>query len=226
MGQRIPTQPVCVVFTDIIDSTNGWDTSQAVMWEAVQAHHKIVRTELRRFGGYESKSIGDGFFVSFSSVRPALHFSVAVQNKLAQHQWHEAIVHAQAEKDRAFDHNHPTARGLIIRMGLHWGKPHASLIDPVSKRTDFYGTFVNEANRIQAEADGDEIAVSDAFLVELHRVQTRGEILDPKFLSDEFRARILFREISIANFQVHSKGERFLKGLATPEYITLIGLRR
>lgn len=196
------------------------------MWEAVQVHHKILRAELRQFGGYECKNIGDGFFISFSSAQAALRFCLTVQISLSQHQWHEALVRAQAERDQAVDRNNFTARGLIIRMGLHWGKPHAAVIDPISKRKDFYGTFINESQRIQAEADGEEIAVSDAFLVELNRLQTKGEILDPNFLDNEIRASILFREMSVADFEVYSKGIRFLKGVAKPEHVTAIALKR
>jgi len=168
MTKTFPVQPVCIIFTDIVDSTEKWDASQAIMWEAVQTHQVVIRTESHRFGGFECKTLGDGFLISFSSPRPALHFCLAVQNQLAKTAWHKSIIQAQAAKDRAAGLARRPSRGLVLRIGLHWGLPHQIILDPVVQRKDFYGNIVNVASRIEGEACGDEIAVSDAFLAELH----------------------------------------------------------
>jgi len=226
MTKTFPVQPVCIIFTDIVDSTEKWDASQAIMWEAVQTHQVVIRTESHRFGGFECKTLGDGFLISFSSPRPALHFCLAVQNQLAKTAWHKSIIQAQAAKDRAAGLARRPSRGLVLRIGLHWGLPHQIILDPVVQRKDFYGNIVNVASRIEGEACGDEIAVSDAFLAELHRVQSRGRIMAISNFVDGDRVRILEREFSLANFAILSKGVRALKGLAVREHVTLIVLLR
>jgi class 3 adenylate cyclase len=226
MTKTFPVQPVCIIFTDIVDSTEKWDASQAIMWEAVQTHQVVIRTESHRFGGFECKTLGDGFLRSFSSPRPALHFCLAVQNQLAKTAWHKSIIQAQAAKDRAAGLARRPSRGLVLRIGLHWGLPHQIILDPVVQRKDFYGNIVNVASRIEGEACGDEIAVSDAFLAELHRVQSRGGITAISNFVDGDRVRILEREFSLANFAILSKGVRALKGLAVREHVTLIVLLR
>jgi len=111
-------------------------------------------------------------------------------------------------------------------MGLHWGTPYQLVIDPIIARPDIYGLFVSTSHRIQDEADGDEIAVSDSFILELYRIQTGGETLDPAALTDKIREYILSKEMSSATFEVRSKGDRILKGVSRPEHITIISYRR
>lgn len=113
-------------------------------------------------------------------------------------------------------------------MGLHWGIPFRAIIDPVAQRKDFYGNFVNVSSRFQSEAEGDEIAVSDALLVRLNREQMMGQMvqLGEDAGSESVRTRILERELSIANFGVSSKGLRSMKGVRGQQHVTIISLLR
>jgi class 3 adenylate cyclase/streptogramin lyase len=61
---------VTVMFTDIVNSTDIAGEMGDRRWrELIARHHRIVRSELRRFGGREVDTAGDGFFASFD--RPA-----------------------------------------------------------------------------------------------------------------------------------------------------------
>jgi class 3 adenylate cyclase/streptogramin lyase len=61
---------VTVMFTDIVNSTDIAGEMGDRRWrELIARHHRIVRSELRRFGGREIDTAGDGFFASFD--RPA-----------------------------------------------------------------------------------------------------------------------------------------------------------
>jgi class 3 adenylate cyclase/streptogramin lyase len=61
---------VTVMFTDIVSSTDIAGEMGDRRWrELIARHHRIVRSELRRFGGREIDTAGDGFFASFD--RPA-----------------------------------------------------------------------------------------------------------------------------------------------------------
>jgi class 3 adenylate cyclase len=92
-------------------------------------------------------------------------------------------------------------------------------------RMDYYGYMVNMASRIQSEADGDEIALSDDFIVKLHRCRS-GQVLSTNDLTHLIRASITCLEFSAAEFRVRSKGLRPLRGVHNPEHIFLIVLRR
>jgi class 3 adenylate cyclase/streptogramin lyase len=61
---------VTVLFTDIVGSTEIASEMGDPRWrELLARHHRIVRSELRRFGGREIDTAGDGFFAAFD--RPA-----------------------------------------------------------------------------------------------------------------------------------------------------------
>jgi class 3 adenylate cyclase len=61
---------VTVMFTDIVSSTDIAGEMGDRRWrELIARHHRIVRSELRRFGGREIDTAGDGFFAAFD--RPA-----------------------------------------------------------------------------------------------------------------------------------------------------------
>ncbi len=87
-----------VVFTDMVDSTSvveelGDSRAKAL----VNRHHQIVRRELRRFGGREMDTAGDGFFATFNEPAPAIAFACAA---------------AQAVREL----------GIEIRAGVHFGE--------------------------------------------------------------------------------------------------------
>jgi class 3 adenylate cyclase len=67
------------LFTDIVGSTAIAAEMGNRRWaELVARHHQIVRRELRRFGGKENDTAGDGFFVTFERPVRAIRCAVAV----------------------------------------------------------------------------------------------------------------------------------------------------
>lgn len=57
-----------VLFTDIVGSTDHLAALGDRAWHLLLAqHHTVVREELRRFGGREVDTAGDGFFATFES---------------------------------------------------------------------------------------------------------------------------------------------------------------
>jgi class 3 adenylate cyclase/streptogramin lyase len=74
-----------VMFTDMVASTSIAEELGDRRWKAlVNRHHAIVRRELKRFGGRELDTAGDGFFASFkepaSAIACACATSAAVQD--------------------------------------------------------------------------------------------------------------------------------------------------
>lgn len=141
-----------IVFSDIEQSTVlATELGDSAWLAALEVHNELVRTELRRAGGTEIKSQGDGFMLSFDSARRAVGFAINVQQAI--------------RATRAAD---PTWQ-LHVRFGIHTGEAvrHAD--------GDLFGRHVIVASRIADQADGDEIVVSS-----LVRELTEGQ-LDLRF---------------------------------------------
>jgi class 3 adenylate cyclase len=57
-----------VLFTDIVDSTRLASELGDRRWrDLLELHHELIRRELRRFGGREIDTAGDGFFAAFDA---------------------------------------------------------------------------------------------------------------------------------------------------------------
>ena len=125
-----------ILFTDVEGSTAltqrlGDAKARAVL----RNHERIVREALRAHGGAEVKAMGDGFMASFSSATRALECAVAMQRAFA--------AHSESAKEP-----------IRVRIGLNAG-------EPIAEEADLFGTAVNMAARIAAQAAGGEILASD-----------------------------------------------------------------
>jgi len=68
-----------VLFTDIVASTAIAAEMGNRRWAALIArHHQLIRRELRRFGGREHDTAGDGFFATFERPVDAIRCAVAI----------------------------------------------------------------------------------------------------------------------------------------------------
>ena len=73
-----------VLFTDIVGSTEHASRIGDREWrELLERHHSLVRRWLRRFGGREVKTAGDGFLVVFESPARALACADAIRARQA-----------------------------------------------------------------------------------------------------------------------------------------------
>jgi class 3 adenylate cyclase len=87
-----------VLFTDIVDSTGRAAALGDAAWRALlDSHDAIVRSELRRYGGREINTTGDGFLGAFDSPTQAVRCA-------------HAIVASSA------------AQGIAVRAGAHTGE--------------------------------------------------------------------------------------------------------
>ncbi|KAJ1988692.1 cysteinyl-tRNA synthetase [Dimargaris cristalligena] len=163
-----PTGDVALVFTDIKNSTFLWETIPVAMRSAIRVHNHIMRRELRTIGGYEVKTEGDAFMVSFATVPSALHWCLSVQLQLLKADWPQEILDSADGREiySPTDANQLIYRGLWVRMGVHWGSPVCEE-DPVTKRMDYFGPMVNRTARICGAADGGQIYVSQDVVSEI-----------------------------------------------------------
>jgi YVTN family beta-propeller protein len=87
-----------VLFTDIVSSTAVATRIGDARWkELIARHHGAIRRELKRFGGRELDTAGDGFYASFEGPAAAIRCACAI-----------------AEAVRAL--------GIEIRAGVHFGE--------------------------------------------------------------------------------------------------------
>lgn len=86
-----------VLFTDIVGSTARASELGDRRWrELLAAHHGRVRSMLRRYGGREVKTAGDGFLAVFDSPARGIVCAAAIRDALEE-------------------------LGLSVRSGLHMG---------------------------------------------------------------------------------------------------------
>lgn len=223
-----PTEKPSIVFTDIKNSTNLWETYPSAMRSAIKLHNEVMRRQLRRIGGYEVKTEGDAFMVSFPTATSALLWCFAVQTHLLDVNWPSEILNSVSCQEVYDKENNLIFRGLSVRMGIHYGEPVAE-IDPVTRRMDYFGPMVNKASRISSVADGGQITVSADFISEIQRcletyqendrAGSRGsdDTFDDDVTSSSIRREL--KSLSSQGFEVKEMGERKLKGLENPEYI-------
>jgi class 3 adenylate cyclase len=98
-GGREPNRMLATVaFTDVVGSTRRAAELGDRAWsDLLETHNARIRDELRRFGGREIDTAGDGFFVAFDSPAVAIR-------------WATAAINAMREI------------GVEVRIGLHTGE--------------------------------------------------------------------------------------------------------
>ncbi|KAI9255443.1 hypothetical protein EDC94DRAFT_696535 [Helicostylum pulchrum] len=223
-----PTNQVALVFTDIKSSTLLWDTQPEDMRSAIKIHDAVMRRTLRSIGGYEVKTEGDAFMVCFQDTISALLWCFTVQLQLLEADWPAGIL--ETEEGREIQKDTTTIyRGLSVRMGIHLGTPVYER-NPITKRMDYFGPVVNKASRICNAADGGQICVSSDVIAALREMPGvfSDEELNPQALADNntnAHTHSISRDvqqIKRLGFHVVEMGERRLKGLETPEMLSLV----
>ena len=72
-----------MLFTDIVSSTEAASEMGDARWLALLGrHHRIVRTQLKLYGGHEQDTAGDGFFATFDVPADAVRCAVAAQREV------------------------------------------------------------------------------------------------------------------------------------------------
>ncbi|ORX39455.1 hypothetical protein BD324DRAFT_333519 [Kockovaella imperatae] len=217
-----PQGQVAIVFTDIVNSTSLWETNQG-MPTAIKMHHNLMRRQLRLDEGYEVKTEGDSFMVSFQTVASALAWAFNCQIGLLSLEWPRELLECDDGKLVYDSEGNVVQRGLRVRMGIHWGAPQCER-DPITGRMDYYGPMVNRAARINASADGGQLMASQDVINE---IQSLREFLDAAEESKDTADLPVdlkrdLQELRRIGFEVQDMGERKLKGLEVPEKLHLL----
>ena len=163
--QRAPVPPptgrVVLGFTDVQGSTELWESDPDAMREGLAMHDAIMRETLGALRGYEVKTEGDAFMVTFARPVDAVRWALTAQEALQAARWPHALLALEPARPGG------GSRGLRVRMGLHLGEPDCRP-DPVTGRMDYFGPVVNRAARIGACGHGGQLVVSQALWDEVH----------------------------------------------------------
>lgn len=125
-----------LMFTDIVDSTaKTQELGDHGAQQMVHIHNQIVRTALINNYGKEVKHMGDGIMAVFPSSGSSVEAAIEIQKNMASH---------NASQDMKFQ----------IRIGINAG-------EAIAEENDLFGSVVQLAARVCAQAGGDETLVSD-----------------------------------------------------------------
>lgn len=135
-GQDLgPGGTLTIMFTDLERSTNiVTELGEREAYQILRLHNSILRDQFAAFRGHEAKRVGDGFLVLFASARDALNCAIQVQRHLVT---------------EAADARQP----IRVRIGIHIG-------EVLWDENDIFGSAVNFAARVSAQADGGEVLIS------------------------------------------------------------------
>ena len=133
MGKRTLT----ILFTDIVGSTELLGRLEGRVAGRVRGDHfEVLRRQIRRHGGREVKSLGDGLMAVFEAAGEGIDCAVAMQKACAE---------------QVGPHPH----AISIRIGISTG-------DVDEQDGDCFGAPVVEAARLCGRADGGRVLVAEA----------------------------------------------------------------
>ncbi len=141
-GTRISTRAVCLLFTDLTDSTAMYEIlGDAAAYALVRDHFDVLQVAIEAQQGVIVKTIGDAVMAAFHEPAAALNASL--------------------EMLRAFDAS-MAEKGLPnppkLKIGFHLGP--ALVVHSDAHGLDYFGGTVNTAARTQGQANGGEILFS------------------------------------------------------------------
>jgi class 3 adenylate cyclase len=87
------------------------------------------------FKGYEVKTEGDAFMVTFFNPLDAVRWCLACQQALLENVWPDDLL-AQPSGKQEVKHGKMVFNGMRIRMGIHVGQP-ACRRNPITGRMDY-----------------------------------------------------------------------------------------
>ncbi len=142
----VRTETLAIVFTDIKGYTAATSAQTHIQNAALlKSMAAVVTPVVKVFEGRIVKSIGDAYMIVFRSPTDAMRCSVAIQDRLHQH---NSQRHADA--------------GIHIRVAVNIGEVRI-------ERGDVFGEPVNIASRIEGVTPADEVYFSEAMYLTMNR---------------------------------------------------------
>ena len=122
-----------ILFSDIVSSTDlVTELGDTAARDIFRKHDKIIRDQIKKYGGRELQNLGDGFMLSFESASSAIKCACDIQKEISR--------------------NMPFIK---VRMGINTGE----VVRREGKHP--FGQAVVVASRIASRAKGEQILLSD-----------------------------------------------------------------
>lgn len=138
-GVELTVSSMTLLFSDLTGSTALYErVGDARAFAIVEEHFRDMTRAIERHQGAIVKTMGDAVMATFASPADALRAAIE-------------MVH---ECERAHGD-----LGLSVKLGLHEGP---CLAVRANDKLDFFGTTVNVAARLQAQAHGSEVVVAES----------------------------------------------------------------
>jgi predicted ATPase/class 3 adenylate cyclase len=122
------------LFTDIEGSTKLWERDPEAMSKALSRHDELLREHVEAHGGFVFKTVGDAFYVAFSSAPEAVEVALEAQRSLLAEKWEQT-------------------GSLRVRMALRTGTAE-------ERGADYFGPTLNRVARLLSAGHGGQILIS------------------------------------------------------------------
>jgi predicted ATPase/class 3 adenylate cyclase len=122
------------LFTDIEGSTKLWERDPEAMSKALFRHDKLLRNAVEAHGGFVFKTVGDAFYVAFSSAPEAVEAALDAQRSLFSEKWEQT-------------------GPLRVRMALRTGTAE-------ERGGDYFGPPLNRVARLLSAGHGGQVLLS------------------------------------------------------------------
>ena len=171
---NLPAGTVTFLLTDIVSSTEMWESSSDAMAATVRTHEAIIESVIVAHGGHllKHRGEGDSTLSAFDRAADAMAAAIALQTQLAEKR-------------------NTLPLPISIRVALHTGEVE-------QRDRDYFGRTLNRAARIRALASGDDIMCSRA-TAELAADSLPGSVslveLGPQQLRGLHRTEVVFRVV-------------------------------
>lgn len=141
-GMSLKVGRMSLLFTDLTASTQLYrDVGDASAFKIVQDHFDLLERLVADGRGAIVKTMGDAVMAVFMAEADAIHVAVAI---------HEAFPGFRSERD--------AARRCFVKVGVYAGPCYAVT---ANGSLDYFGQTVNVAARLQAQALGGEIVMTE-----------------------------------------------------------------
>lgn len=132
----MPTGTVTFFFSDIEGSTPLAQRMGPSFRQLIDQHNAIVRSVAASGAATEVRTVGDSFFLVFTSASEAVGAAIRIQQELEKHPW-------------------PEEAAVRVRIGLHTGNGEMG-------GDDYVGVDVHRAARVADAGHGGQVLVSEA----------------------------------------------------------------
>ncbi len=130
----LPTGTITFLFTDVEGSTKLWERNPEAMSRALSHHDELIRNAVEAHDGFVFKTVGDAFYVAFSTAAKAVEAAIDAQKSLLSEEWEET-------------------GPLKVRIALHTGTAE-------ERGGDYFGPTLNRAARLLSAGHGGQVLLS------------------------------------------------------------------